>query len=80
LDWVLILRLQPTNLDQTCTVSNGSGVINGNSVLNITVDCLVIYIAPIPGLNRFSLLLLILAMAGILVWRQTRITGGQLKE
>ena len=31
----------------------GAGVIDGNSVLNIAVNCSVIYIAPVPGLNKF---------------------------
>jgi hypothetical protein len=80
--YAVTVKTQPTDLSQTCTVSNGAGVIDGNSVLNIAVNCSVsvINIAPVPGLNKFGLLLLILAMTGILVWRQTRITGGQLNE
>lgn len=30
----------PTNLSQTCTVSNGSGIVDRNSVYDIRVDCI----------------------------------------
>jgi hypothetical protein len=30
---------QPTSPDQTCTVSNGSGTVNGNNITNIMINC-----------------------------------------
>jgi hypothetical protein len=33
------VRTQPTNPSQTCTVSNGSGPVNGSNVTNIAISC-----------------------------------------
>ena len=65
----------------SCTVSNGSGIVSSSNVVNVLVACTAVdIVTPIPALDKFGLLLLMLAMIGILVWRQTRIAGGRINE
>ena len=40
-DYAVLVTAQPASPSQTCTVSNGTGTLNGANVTNITVDCMI---------------------------------------